>query len=296
MGVVKIGATLAVLYAAIFALVSYLAVYLLFKYLRKAEFPGLITCLGKAIRTHAELTSELTILLATLGILVGLLTVTGFMLRLGIIMMEVAEWNVYALIGIGFLFGWLVGLGVPPSATYILVAIVIVAPFMEWGINPWVAHFFAFFLGILSELSPPTSLTAAVASKISGASFMRTMFQALKICSPIFILTFAIFQRYNVVVAPGILQLIDVALLSAGSLGLIFALFGIFSKSVAIDLSFRMFMGLIAMMAFFHPQTIYAGFASFILVPLLVWGIYQHRRLSAQHRQNVVDMIKRRYS
>ena len=66
------------------------------------------------------------------------------------------------------------GLGIPPSACYIISAVIVIPPMTRIGINPWVAHFFLFFIAIISEYSPPISLVAAVASRISGASFMKT--------------------------------------------------------------------------------------------------------------------------
>ncbi|WP_457848274.1 TRAP transporter large permease subunit, partial [Staphylococcus aureus] len=88
-------------------------------------------------------------------------------------------WNIIAMIGMAYLFGWLVGAGLPPTATYIICAVVIVGPLRQLGINPWVAHFFVFLLSVWGELSPPTSLTAAISARIAEASFMKTMFEAL---------------------------------------------------------------------------------------------------------------------
>ena len=59
--------------------------------------------------------------------------------------------------------GWLAGAGLPPTATYIIGAVVIVRPMQELGINPWVAHFFVFLMSVWGELSPPTSLTVPAA-------------------------------------------------------------------------------------------------------------------------------------
>ena len=43
------------------------------------------------------------------------------------------------------------------------------------GVDPWVVHFFCFFLAVWGELTPPTSLVAAVTAKIADASFMKTL-------------------------------------------------------------------------------------------------------------------------
>ena len=172
------------------------------------------------------MTSYLTLLLATLGIMIGLFTVTGFINRMGGMLLDLGAWNIIAMILMAWVFGWLVGAGLPPTATYIIGAVVIVRPMQELGINPWVAHFFVFLLSVWGELSPPTSLTAAVSARIANASFMQTMWEALKICLPITLMTFAIFTRSNMVVKPGWLQIADTLLVLISTCGIAFAMFG----------------------------------------------------------------------
>ena len=119
------------------------------------------------------MTSYLTLLLATLGIMIGLFTVTGFINRMGAMLLDLGAWNIIAMIFMAWIFGWLAGAGLPPTATYIIGAVVIVRPMQELGINPWVAHFFVFLMSVWGELSPPTSLTAAVSARIANASFLQ---------------------------------------------------------------------------------------------------------------------------
>jgi TRAP-type uncharacterized transport system fused permease subunit len=89
-----------------------------------------------SIETHADMTSYLTLLLATLGIMIGLFTVTGFINRMGGMLIDLGSWNILAMIGMAYLFGWLVGAGLPPTATYIIGAVVIVGPLVKLGIDP----------------------------------------------------------------------------------------------------------------------------------------------------------------
>ena len=77
------------------------------------------------------MTSYLTLLLATLGIMIGLFTVTGFINRMGAMLLDLGAWNIMAMIFMAYIFGWLVGAGLPPTATYIIGAVVIVRPLRE---------------------------------------------------------------------------------------------------------------------------------------------------------------------
>ncbi|OGA34834.1 MAG: TRAP transporter, partial [Betaproteobacteria bacterium RIFCSPLOWO2_12_FULL_64_23] len=161
MGWVGVGELLAALYTTAFMFVLLLLNFLYFKYALKDPAAAQETFLGNvrlSIETHADMTSYLTLLLATLGIMIGLFTVTGFINRMGGMLLDLGSWNIMAMIGMSFIFGWLVGMGLPPTATYIIGAVIIVGPMTKLGINPWVAHFFVFLLSVWGELSPPTSL------------------------------------------------------------------------------------------------------------------------------------------
>src|SRR5574341_1367842 len=229
LGIAGMGELRAALFTAGLMLGVLIAVFVYFKYLRKDSFLEGETLAGsirRAIETHAEMTSYLTLLLATLGIMIGLFTVTGFINRMGAMLLDVGAWNIVAMILMAWVFGWLLGMGLPPTATYIIGAVIIVPPMTKLGVNPWVAHFFVFFLSVWGELSPPTSLTAAVAARIAEAPFMRTMWEALKICLPITLLTFAIFTRSEMAVKPGWAQIGDVIVVTIATCGVAFALFG----------------------------------------------------------------------
>ena len=147
MGVVGKGELLAALYTASFMLGLLVAAFLYFKYVRKdpaLASESLFGNIRRAIETHAEMTTYLTLLLATLGIMIGLFTVTGFINRMGAMLLDLGSWNIIAMIFMAWIFGWLAGAGLPPTATYIIGAVVIVRPMQELGINPWIAHFFVF--------------------------------------------------------------------------------------------------------------------------------------------------------
>ena len=283
MGFVGKGELLAALYTASFMLGLLVVAFVYFKYLRKDPATTNETLLGnvrRAIETHAEMTSYLTLLLATLGIMIGLFTVTGFINRMGAMLLDLGAWNIVAMVFMAWIFGWLAGAGLPPTATYIIGAVVIVRPMQELGINPWVAHFFVFLMSVWGELSPPTSLTAAVSARIANASFLKTMYEALKICAPITLMTFAIFTRSELVVNPGWAQIGDVVLVTVSTCGVTFAMFGRCLRNPAADISARILIAIVSFVTMFHPNdTLVWGSAAVTLVAL-VWAVAQHRQIA----------------
>jgi TRAP transporter 4TM/12TM fusion protein len=283
MGWVGTGELRAALFTATFMFVLLLATFLYFKYVLRdpqVAAESLLQNLRVTIETHADMTSYLTLLLATLGIMIGLFTVTGFINRMGAMLLELGAWNIVAMILMAYAFGWLVGAGLPPTATYIIGAVIIVGPLRELGVNPWVAHFFVFLLSVWGELSPPTSLTAAISARIAEASFMRTMWEALKICLPITLMTFAVFTRPDIVVTPGWPQIAATALVLISTCGITFAMFGRFAGNAAADVALRVALAVIAFVTMFHPNDRVATAAGAIVVAALIAGVWRHRRIA----------------
>jgi TRAP transporter 4TM/12TM fusion protein len=279
LGFVGKGELLAALYTATFMLGLLVAAFLYFKFVRKDPVAAKETLFGnvrRAIETHADMTSYLTLLLATLGIMIGLFTVTGFINRMGAMLLDLGAWNVIAMIFMAWIFGWLAGAGLPPTATYIIGAVVIVRPMQELGINPWIAHFFVFLMSVWGELSPPTSLTAAVSARIANASFLKTMYEALKICAPITLMTFAIFTRPNMVVNPGWWQIADTTLVLISTCGITFAMFGRCLENPAGDIALRVLLAAVSFVTMFHPNMAVSAAVAVVVLLATGVGIWRH--------------------
>jgi TRAP-type uncharacterized transport system fused permease subunit len=280
MAVFGFGEQLAGLYTGAFMFGLLILLYLYFKYLRKdpaADKDSLWANIRIMIETHADLTSYLTLLLATLGIMVGLFTVTGFINRMGGMMLRLGEFHIIALILMAWVFGWLVGAGLPPTATYIVLAVIVVDPMRKLGVDPWIAHFFCFLLAVWGELSPPTSLAAAVSARIAEASFVRTMYEALKLCAPITFMTFAIFTRPNLVVNPGWMQISDMLLVAIACCGITCAVFGRFVANRGSDFMWRAALALASFVVMFHPNGAVSLAMAVVVLPATVYGVVRHQ-------------------
>ncbi|MFC1857839.1 TRAP transporter fused permease subunit [Thermodesulfobacteriota bacterium] len=231
-------------------------------------------CLRRALEGFAGVTAPLILLLAMLGVMVNLFVVSGWMIKLMALLATIGEFHVIALIGVGFAIGVFLGLGIPPSACYILSAVIVIPPMIKIGINPWVAHFFLFFIAVISEYSPPTSLVAAVASNISGASFMKTMMVTLQISLPFFFLTFAIFNWDILLLKPGLLQVAALGVLLVGCMTAAAAIHGRLFELKKHDLPSRFIVLLVALFILFYPRGILSVLAlipAVIMIALVIW-------------------------
>ncbi len=294
MGWVGIGELRAALYTSALMFALLLVNFLYFKYVLKDPEvikESLLANLRLTVVTHADMTSYLTLLLATLGIMIGLFTVTGFINRMGATLLGLGSWNIIAMIGMAYIFGWLVGAGLPPTATYIIGAVIIVGPLRELGINPWVAHFFVFLLSVWGEVSPPTSLTAAISARIAEASFMRTMWEALKICLPITLMTFAIFTRSDMVVNPGWPQIAATVLVLISTCGISFAMFGRFLKNFGGDILLRMALAAVSLVTMLHPDTNVATAVGVVAAAGTLIGIWRYGKIASPKTSTLTPVI-----
>ena len=249
--------------------------------LRGQEHPwrGLVQRAGRFVDFFAEMTADLTLLLATLSIMTGALVITGVPTKVGSLLLAAAGINLAAMVIVAFFFGALLGMGLPPAPTYIITALVIVPPIIKVGVDPWVVHFFAFFVAVWGEVTPPTSISAAVTSKIANTSFMWTLGHALLICVGLFTLMAGVFTRPELVIEPGLAQIGALLLILTATIGVVFSIQARFADRTSIDAPARLVLAAIALVALFHPNRELAWFAC-LLIGLFV-GYWWLRRRTA---------------
>jgi TRAP-type uncharacterized transport system fused permease subunit len=221
---------------------------------RGRTWRDLVGPFGRFVDYFANMTADLTLLLATLSIMTGALVITGVPTKIGALLIAAAGVNLAALVIVAFFFGALLGTGLPPAPTYIITALVIAPAIIKVGVDPWVVHFFAFFLAVWGEVTPPTSISAAVTSKIAEASFMQTLFHAITICVSLFVLMAGVFTRPELVIEPGIAQIGAMLLILTATIGVTFSIQARFSDRRVIDVPLRLALAAVAMVVLFHPN------------------------------------------
>jgi TRAP-type uncharacterized transport system fused permease subunit len=276
MGVANMAPMIAALYIFLCvapALLTFTAVWL---WRQGKTWRSLVTPLGRMIDHFASMTGDLTLLLATLSIMTGALVITGIPTKIGVLLIEAAGVNLALMVLVAFLFGAILGTGLPPAPTYILTALVIAPPMIKFGVDPWVVHFFAFFVAVFGELTPPTSVVAAVTAKIADASFNKTLWRALQLCVCLFMLMAGVFVKPELVVEPGLAQLTAMALIFVATVGVTFAIQATFSDIRGLDIVVRALLGAVALFVLLQPSELLAAAAG---VPVLATvGYWMARR------------------
>jgi TRAP-type uncharacterized transport system fused permease subunit len=247
--------------------------------LRHWSFREFIAPLKGVLDSYIDMITDIALLLATLSVMTGALVITGVPTKLGALLIEAGGVNMAAMVGMAFIFGAILGTGLPPAPVYILVVIVIGPPFIHAGVNPWVVNFFAFFIGVFGELTPPTSITAAITSKIANASFYTTLWRSVQICVSLFTLMAAVFVHPELVVKPGMEQMGAAGLVMAATLGITFSLQGTFARSNLIDRLFRVVLAAVSLYVLFSHNDILATAGSLAIVATIAYWIVYRRKL-----------------
>ncbi len=125
------------------------------------------------------------IAIATAGIIVGAVGSTGLSTNLIIVIETIARDNVIILIFLTIILCLLLGMGLPTTANYVVVASLMATVLVDVGnasgfIFPLIAvHLFVFYFGLMADVTPPVGLASYAAAAISGGDPLRTGLQAI---------------------------------------------------------------------------------------------------------------------
>ncbi len=175
-------------FAAIYGIISCVVVGFI-KPRNKLNLKDLSNCLASGAKNTLAVGAAAT----CVGIIVGVVTLTGVGFRLGFVVLQTASdignffSNIWPISYFTFeqlkLFFSLIliaisciimGAGIPTTATYIILVAVAAPALAQLNIEPLVAHFFVFYYGVLADITPPVALAAYAASGIAKSNPFKT--------------------------------------------------------------------------------------------------------------------------
>jgi TRAP transporter 4TM/12TM fusion protein len=128
---------------------------------------------------------------AAAGIIVAVVTLTGLGLKMSSLIVDLSAGTLFLTALFSALAVLLLGLAVPVTASFIIAAVIISPALTELDVPRFAAYMFIFYYAVLSEVSPPTALSAFAAAAITGGNPFRTMMQTWKYSLPAFLVPFA---------------------------------------------------------------------------------------------------------
>ncbi|MCE2415371.1 TRAP transporter fused permease subunit [Candidatus Poribacteria bacterium] len=132
---------------------------------------------------------------ACVGIILGVVTLTGIGGKLPSVLLPLASTNLMLALFFLMISTIILGMGLPSSVCYLLMAILVGPVLLDLGVVPLAAHFFIFYFGMMSMVTPPVALAAYAASAIAGSGIMATGFAAFRFALVGFALPYAFVLR-----------------------------------------------------------------------------------------------------
>jgi TRAP transporter 4TM/12TM fusion protein len=125
-------------------------------------------------------TTELVMIVAAAGFVIGVLQKTGGGFALTQFLVTLGGGNLFLLLLIGGAVCIVLGMGMPTSGVYVLLAFLVAPGLVEAGVSKIPAHLFILYFGMMSMITPPIALAAFAAAAISRADPMATGFAAMR--------------------------------------------------------------------------------------------------------------------
>ncbi len=162
---------------------------------------------------------------ACTGFVIGVVTLTGLGLKLAQAILVVSGDSFALTLVLTMLASIVLGMGLPTTAKYIVLATIAAPAIMHFGVPALAAHLFIMYFGILADLTPPVALAAYAAAGIARAEPNATGFMAVKLALAGFLIPYIF--CYN----PGLLMIDATGVQVAGYVAT--AVLGIVSLSFA---------------------------------------------------------------
>ena len=127
---------------------------------------------------------------ACAGMIVGVVTLTGFGLKIAEVIVLIAKGKLIPTLFLTMIASIILGMGLPTTAKYIVLATMAVPAITKLGVNLMSAHLFILYFGVVADVTPPVALAAYAGAGIAGANSMKTGFQAFKLAIGAFIIPY----------------------------------------------------------------------------------------------------------
>lgn len=160
------------------------------------------------------------------GIIIGIVMGSGLGFRMSSMLIQISNGQLGILLVLTMVVSLILGMGVPTTAAYLMLALLVVPALKQMNVLPLAAHLFIFYFGIISNVTPPVALAAYAAAGVARCNPTKTGIFAFKLSLSGFILPFMFVYNPVLLMQGNWLEIIQ---------SLITALLGIYSLSSALE-------------------------------------------------------------
>ena len=174
----------------------------------------------EALKMTGQSSAPIVIIGAVAGLIIGIVEVTGLSFGLTFVMVQLGENSLFLLLSLTAVVCIILGMGMPTTAIYFLLATLAAPPLIQLGVDPMAAHMFVLYLGLMSMITPPVALAAFTAANLAGAEPMRTSVAALRLGWPGLVVPFLFVFGPTLLLEGSPLEVILAALTAIAGIGM----------------------------------------------------------------------------
>ena len=164
--------------------------------------------LTRSLRQGAENAVSVASACACAGIILGVISVTGLGVKLTSFTISLSGGNLFFGLFLSAVTSLILGMGLPATAIYVMMAAINAPALVEMGASPLAAHLFLFYFGCISTITPPVALTAYAAAAVAGASPTKTGWRAFVYGISAYIMPFMFMYAPSLLMEGGVFLII----------------------------------------------------------------------------------------
>ena len=134
-----------------------------------------------AIEETGRVLLDIVVITAVAGFVIGVLQLSGLGFRFSFLLVSMAGSNAFLLLTMTAIACIVLGMGMPTSVIYIMLAVLVGPALVQLGIAPLGAHLFLLYFGILSMITPPVGLATYAAAAIGRADYLKTGWAGMRL-------------------------------------------------------------------------------------------------------------------
>lgn len=257
--------------SAFYSIIALMIVYILARLLKDKKLGfDIVSKTGVALKKGALDTVPIATACASAGIIAGILSITGLGSKLSGLIVQVADGRLIVALGLTMLVSLILGMGLPTTAAYLVLASVVAPALVQLGLPLLSAHMFVFFFGCISTITPPVALASYVAAGIAGTDLNKVGWMAFKYGLVSFILPYMFVYGPSLFMIGSASTIITTFVLSVlGVFGIAASVVGYFKVEIQLWQRFTLFIaGILLINQGLLTDVI--GAALFILIYVLV--------------------------
>jgi TRAP transporter 4TM/12TM fusion protein len=140
------------------------------------------------------------------GLIVSSLVLSGIGLSFVASIRDLAGDSLFLILLLSAIANIILGLGLPATVTYIVLAVLVAPTIAQFGVPPLAAHLFTLYFAVAAELTPPAGTAVFVSMGIARSPFLETAIHAMKLAVGIFLIPFVFVYRPELLVVGSPLQ------------------------------------------------------------------------------------------